>query len=76
MKKLTGNTFNIKDQLKAKGGKWNADEKCWYIPDEYYEEFSKMKPKKILNGQLWEECTRCGQEPVYLSLNHMCERCG
>ena len=25
-------------------------------------------------GQLWEECPRCGREPVYMPL-HLCDRC-
>lgn len=36
-----------------------------------------MKNKiKKLNGQLWEPCPRCGEEPVYLSLGGYCEKCG
>ena len=29
--KIVGNTFPVKDQLRALGAKWNVDEKCWYI---------------------------------------------
>lgn len=29
-----------------------------------------------LNGQLWEPCPDCGQEPVYMSLGGYCEKCG
>lgn len=29
-------------------------------------------PRKT--GQLWEECPRCGREPVYMPL-HLCEHC-
>jgi hypothetical protein len=29
--KIVGNTFPVKDQLKALGAKWNADEKAWFI---------------------------------------------
>ena len=28
-----------------------------------------------VSGQLWEECPRCGNEPVYLP-QHLCARCG
>ena len=24
-------TYEIKEEIKAKGGKWNPDFKCWYI---------------------------------------------
>lgn len=29
-------------------------------------------PKKT--GQLWEECPKCGREPVYMPL-HLCDHC-
>lgn len=28
--RLTGNTFSIKEELKAEGFKWNADKRVWY----------------------------------------------
>lgn len=33
MTKITGNTYPVKDQIKALGGRWNAVEKCWMIED-------------------------------------------
>jgi hypothetical protein len=29
---VTGNTFPVKDQIKALGGRWNADQKAWMVP--------------------------------------------
>lgn len=29
---ITGNTYPIKDALKALGGRWNADRKAWMVP--------------------------------------------
>ena len=29
---ITGNTYPIKDQLKALGGRWNPDQKVWMVP--------------------------------------------
>lgn len=29
---ITGNTFPVKDQIKALGGKWDADSKAWMVP--------------------------------------------
>jgi hypothetical protein len=29
---ITGNTFPVKDQLRAMGGKWDADAKGWRVP--------------------------------------------
>lgn len=28
---ITGNTFPVKDQLKAMGARWNADSKAWMV---------------------------------------------
>lgn len=32
--KITGNTFPVKDAIRGLGGKWNAAEKAWYVPDD------------------------------------------
>jgi hypothetical protein len=29
---ITGNTYPVKDQLKALGGRWDADRKAWMVP--------------------------------------------
>jgi hypothetical protein len=29
---ITGNTFPVKDAIKALGGRWNADAKAWMVP--------------------------------------------
>jgi hypothetical protein len=31
---ITGNTYPVKDALKAIGARWNADKKCWMIAAE------------------------------------------
>jgi hypothetical protein len=35
---IAGNTFPVKDQLRALGGRWNADRKAWMIPVEKVDE--------------------------------------
>ena len=30
---ITGNTYPVKDQLKALGGRWDADRKAWMVPE-------------------------------------------
>lgn len=30
---ITGNTYPVKDQLKALGARWNPDTKSWLVPD-------------------------------------------
>lgn len=42
MKAITGNTYPVKDQLKALGGKWNPDRKLWEVPDSKWEAAEKL----------------------------------
>lgn len=39
---ITGNTYPVKDQLKAIGAKWNPDQKCWTITDSKAEEARRI----------------------------------
>lgn len=38
MTTITGNTYPVKEQLKALGGRWNADAKGWDVADDKAEE--------------------------------------
>ena len=38
MTAITGNTYPVKDQLRGLGGRWNADQKAWMVPDDKAEE--------------------------------------
>ena len=31
---IIGNTFPVKEQLKAMGGRWNPDERGWEVPSD------------------------------------------
>ena len=31
---ITGNTYPVKEEIKALGGKWNSQAKGWDVPDE------------------------------------------
>lgn len=31
---VSGNTFPVKEQLRLLGGKWNARDKCWMVPED------------------------------------------
>lgn len=35
---ITGNTFPVKEQLKALGGRWDATAKAWNVPEERADE--------------------------------------
>lgn len=38
MTMITGNTYPVKDRLRALGGKWNRGAQGWELPDEKAEE--------------------------------------
>jgi len=38
MQTITGNTYPVKDAIKAMGGKWNKIAKGWDVPDEVADE--------------------------------------
>ena len=42
MKPVTGNTFPIKDQLKKLGGRWDAESKCWMVPEDKIREAQRL----------------------------------
>jgi hypothetical protein len=49
--KITGNTFPVKEELKALGGKWNGAEKCWEVPEDKAEQARQLvKPTPIYNS--------------------------
>ena len=41
---LTGNTYAVKDRLKALGCVWNSARKCWLAPAEVAEEAQAIVP--------------------------------
>lgn len=42
MTTITGNTYPVKDAIKALGGKWNADKKAWIVPDDKAEQARRL----------------------------------
>lgn len=42
MRILTGNTYEIKDIIKSKGGKWDALIKAWKVPENVYQELQQL----------------------------------
>jgi len=60
---LRGNTFPIKDLIKAKGGKWDPSLRAWRVPTEHYEELSALtaSSKSETYGYMFE-CLDCGDD--------------
>lgn len=56
---ITGNTYPVKDQIKAMGGKWDAASKSWMVPDDKAEQAralvgaSPTKSQHPRTGQPW-----------------------
>jgi hypothetical protein len=65
---ITGNTYPVKDRLKALGGRWDPDQKAWIVPDEKAEEARKLvasapvqaKPNGYRTNRRYE-CDECGE---------------
>lgn len=48
---VSGNTYPVKEQLKALGGRWDAARKCWMIPDENADKaFALVQSVTPING--------------------------
>ncbi len=45
MTPIVGNTYPVKDQLKALGGKWDSMQKAWMVPDDVAEQAQKLVPQ-------------------------------
>ena len=39
---ITGNTFPVKDQIKALGGRWDAERKAWMVPADRAEQARQL----------------------------------
>jgi len=48
--KITGNTYEIKEDLKARNCKWNTIEKCWVTPSLTTDEISYKQLTSITNA--------------------------
>ena len=69
MKTLLGNTYEHKDKIKAKGGKWCSKSKVWSVPDSAYEELVALcktvgnkSSKTDVYRQRKFECHDCGDD--------------
>jgi hypothetical protein len=66
---ITGNTYPVKDAIKALGGKWDADRKGWTVPDAKAD-----AARKLVSGAPAQssasgtgKCSKCGKscKPEY-----------
>lgn len=54
---ISGNTYPVKDQLKALGGRWDAASKCWQVPEE-----QAAVARVLVDEQPLWVCDECGCE--------------
>jgi hypothetical protein len=59
---ITGNTYPVRDRLKALGGRWDAIRKGWVVPDSKAEEAARIVPAatKPKAGRMPRTCKDCG----------------
>lgn len=62
---ITGNTFAVKDQLKALGGRWDAASKGWRVPDDKADEARRLVGTAKSPGRSPRVCKTCGKKINY-----------
>lgn len=60
MKPVTGNTYPVKEQIKALGGRWDGDNKVWMVPDDKYDEAVKLVATAKKEPFRHRKCIVCG----------------
>jgi hypothetical protein len=78
MVEIHGNTYPVREQLKALGGKWNAGAKCWMVPADKAEEAQKIVAgagpgRKRCGTFRPRTCERCGKKINYGLFCGKCE---
>lgn len=63
---ITGNTYPVREQIKALGGRWNADSKAWMVPAAKADDARKLvssAPAKTISGgkRHSSKCAECGR---------------
>ncbi len=58
---ITGNTYSVREKLKALGCRWDAGRKCWLAPEDRAEQAQALvKPSRGGNGYRPRTCATCG----------------
>lgn len=63
---ITGNTYPVKDQIKALGGRWDAERKAWMVPVERAAQARQLvhSSSRSTYRRRWNEdnqCEMCGR---------------
>lgn len=60
MVEITGNTYGVRQQLKALGCKWSAARKCWLAPPSIAEQAQALVRLSKGGGRRSRVCATCG----------------
>jgi hypothetical protein len=73
---IKGNTYPVKDQLKALGGKWDAAGKAWMVPDEKAEQARALVPAATTYHGLGRNAALSGNRRNCPDVTKPCRKCG
>ena len=60
MKLITGNTYPVRDAIKALGGRWDSASRGWMVPDDKAEAAAKLVAAAPRSERRRYECPECG----------------
>src|SRR5882672_6365814 len=66
---ISGNTYPVKEKLKALGARWNPDAKAWMVASEKADE-----ARALVSGASSKSTTTTGERPRYRPTR--CAECG
>lgn len=74
---ITGNTYKVRNQLKALGGRWQPAEQGWLVPDDKAATAAALVahagPAKSRSGYRPRTCQQCGCKINYGAYCGKCE---
>ena len=77
---ITGNTYPVKEQIKALGGRWNAELKGWNVPAEKADEARRLVSSSLRRRSNYDPNRFNGygrkRGGFVRNQDHECEVCG
>lgn len=73
---ITGNTYPVRDSIRALGGQWNARAKGWDVPDARADEARQLVAGAPATGRSYERPARAWRPCGYPGCNSTyCDEC-
>lgn len=73
MVQITGNTYPVREKLKALGGRWNQWAKCWEVPEAVADQARALVPsQKVCGTRRPKACATCG---CRINYGRFCGKC-